>query len=280
MRNRLALALMTAAGVAVVSAQSTTSGADPRRAVVDTSLAMMREGAWEPRARGFYHLFDAEHPSGLHGATSRIPEWLGALLRNLPERADSVKGALVDLLATENVYRRGVAAPLSEEYGSYFGDLLAAVASIDDTRAAPALLENIDRGALAMRGVARLGVDVSLDPLLALTRDRSELKRNAALRTLALMLDTSINRTPITPAAQQKIDGAFVRGVQDENGFVRVSAVEGLGRIDGPHSTELLRSVAQSDPFRQVSETGEVSYPVREAARKALAARRVPDVVQ
>ena len=98
-------------------------------------------------------------------------------------------------------------------------------------------------GALAARGIASLGADVVLDQLLVLARDASELNRNAAVRTLALLLDPSINRVSVTPATMQKITVAFTRAVQDENRFVRISAVEGFA-VDSPETTDLLQSVA------------------------------------
>ena len=72
--------------------------------------------------------------------------------------------------------------------------------------------------------MARLGADLTLERLLVLAQDASATKRIAAVRTIGLLLDQSVNPDPVAPVALQKIDAALERAVRDDNLYVRDAA--------------------------------------------------------
>ena len=55
----------------------------------------------------------------------------------------------------------------------------------------------------------------------------------------------------------------------DSNSNVRLTAVEGLGRVADPADLPLLQRIADGDAERGVSR-GEVTFPVRVAAQRAM----------
>jgi hypothetical protein len=62
--------------------------------------------------------------------------------------SDQIKVAIINLLPLENAYASSQDS-LSEDYVTYYGDVIGAVAALNDVRALNALLDVIDSGNMA-----------------------------------------------------------------------------------------------------------------------------------
>jgi hypothetical protein len=228
---------------------------------------------WQTRVRAFYDLFAIGLPGGLQGRTTRIPAALNAIFKQDAGRKEQVSIALIRLLAREYTVSHGPTNPASEVYGDYLGDLVAAVAALHDTRALNDLLDYVQSGDIATRGLAALGRD-SLDSVLQIVNaeDRgvgSEMvRRMGATQVLAEMLDPDI--VQIDEVSRAKIKSGLLRASQDKQFWVRLTAVQGLARIPDPDVMIVLRSLLERDPYSRPDPSGHLVYPIREAARKAL----------
>jgi len=242
-------------------------------------LGQFDRADWESRAQSFYDLFTIAVPGGLGGRTTLIPSALSSLSRQDPERKGQMSLALIRLLEKENAVSHSPINPASEEYSNYRGDLIATVAALKDKRGLNSLLDNILTGNLAVRGLAALGRD-SLGRILEIasanTPETGEemARRTAAARVLSRMLDPDI--VQLDETSRNAIKVGLLHASRDEASWVRLSAIEGLSRIPDPDVTVTLRSLAERDPFSRLDPTGHTSYPVRDAARKALAGRAAP----
>ncbi len=194
------------------------------------------------------------------------------LFRRFPQREQDTKAALVRLLVTENA-KLNVPTPHDEDYGDYFGDLLGTVADLHDRRAIEPLLVNVGRGGMATSGLASFGKD-AVDPVLSKIADSNVVIRQSVVITIAKMLDPDVH-APLDAAAVQRIKAALLDALKDQSFFVQIAAIDGLKFLPGEDVTATLRKVAAEDPFHRPSfpETGGISYPVREAAQKALELR-------
>jgi len=240
-----------------------------KRAAVDSSLQLMRTDTWQKRSEGFYGLLRAQLGVDLNGASTKIAPALQALMREVPDRGFELTTTLIDVLRRENAFSSS--AQTTAEFSSYHGDLVLAVASLGDRRALSPLVDILETGNLATRGVARLGASAALVPVLNLVKAASDSKRNAAIRTLAYLLDPNINPEPVTQGQRAEIKEALVRATSDVTPFVRISAIEGVSRLSDPDVVGLLRRLSETDPYSTIEESGQVVFPVREAAKRALA---------
>lgn len=250
------------------------SFAGDKRAAVDASLQTMRAETWQQRSVGFYQLLRAQLGTNLNGQSTKIPPAVRSLMRDVPERADQVAVALIDTLRRENAV--SATAQTTEEFTSYHGDLALAVGGLGDKRALTVLVDILERGNIAMQGVARLGASTALPPLTNLATGPSYSMRNAATLTLGFLLDPTINPEPVTADQRADIKAALVAATTDPNRFVRMSAVEGLSRLPDADVSGVLRRLAESDPFSTVDDSGAAVFPVRQAAMRALALQAAP----
>ncbi len=243
------------------------------------SIAQFTNTAWEVRARGFYDVMNLAAEGRLNGRTWMVPSALERLFNGEPERREQVSVALIRLLNDENVVRNSEKNPRSEEYSSYFGDLIAAVAALRDKRALNALCENIATGNLATKGLAALGSD-SLERILEILASpdtaggAATARRMSAVRTLSQMLDPSIVKLD-DARSLAKVEKGLIRGAKDKQSWVRISAVEGLARCGCSDGMIVLKALAEHDPYYRPGERGQPAafYPVREAAKRALASK-------
>ena len=261
------------------------SGAFLPHAVVDAhsqvaeALGDLKSPDWNTRAKAFYTLISSGLGDELHGRTWLVPSALAALLKQDPARSDHIKVGLIELLVKENRTARRPTGDwsgpprLTEEYTNYWGDVVAAVAALKDQRALDALMANLWSGNMATNAVAGLG-RAALDRVTPLTNDPDVVMRNGAVRTLSQMLDPANAQALGGGDGVAKIEAALRQATRDKEPEVRISAIEGLGKLTNPDIIPILTSLAQRDPYQRPGDAvGSLSYPVREAAAKALANR-------
>jgi HEAT repeat protein len=178
-----------------------------------------------------------------------------------------------DLIALLNLENQAAAAPLLqgpelEEYFNYYGDVIAAVASLRDSDAIPALADAISTGNLATTALARFG-DLSLPAVIGKLESPDPVARAAALFTAEKMLEL---RTLSGPGKQAKLKSIFLKGLRDSDPSVRTSAVYALGSLDDVSVLPVIKTIARSDPFalKGQAEDGKDLYPVRHAAAVVL----------
>lgn len=245
-------------------------------------LEQFRSPSDVERSRAFYDLLNLGATKGLQGRIWLMPSVVKTIFDKYPGRADQIRIALIELLEKEDstveaanrrFLRSGGGERLSEDYVNYWGDLIAAVASLKDPRAVQALVGAISTGGMAENSLARFG-RAALDPVVA-KLDDDEITRTSAAVVLSKMLDPENAKQVGDPASQAKIKNALFRAAKDENAFVRKAAVLGLGKLHGADVTALLEKLAREDPYEASMYGGPKGiYPVREAAKKALGPQR------
>jgi hypothetical protein len=226
------------------------------------------------RADGFYYLVETGLGDKLGGRTYQIPGALSRLFSKFPTRADELKLALIQLLELENSpsrkYHREVKLggyDSGEEFISYHGDLIAAVAGLKDKRSLNALLGAMETGHMAMNGLAALGDD-AVDAVMERFNRADQRLRTTAAMVLSKMLNSG---TIKNTAYVMKIKEVFMVAISDKDWSIRLSAIRGLARFNDPDVIALIEKVAKSDP-REISWGGgrPSAFPVREEAQRVL----------
>ena len=96
-------------------------------------------------------------------------------------------------------------------------------------------------------------------------------RKRGALRMLG---DIVALNPRLSPRARQAAHDAIVKGAQDRSSFlVRDAAVQALARGGTAEDIALLEQIAERDSAT-VTANGKVTYPVRDAARQAIAKLR------
>ena len=232
--------------------------------IVRNSLEKIGSSDVATRWSGFYEMLDDAGKGPVSGRTWEIPSRLETLFHTVPSQQAQVRATLVDLLSRENAAPADIRA--REGFGGYYGDLIMAVSALRDTRAIPALIEALPTGNMAARGLAALGGD-AVEPILQHARD-SPITYLGSIRALGAMLDSQVV-TELDARARARIKEALTVAASDPSRFVRLSAIEGLGRIPDSDVTLTLQRLAGTDPYSQI-ENQHTVYPIRDAARRAL----------
>lgn len=248
-------------------------------ATIDDVLAGFRSADSQVRSRAFYTLMDSGTEGGFQGRTWMIQAVMKKVLLSNPSKADQIQTEIIRLLERENAvvdrsnsaFRNGSGKqPLGEEYVNYWGDLIAAVAALNDPRSIEGLVGAITSGGIAENALARMG-DPAIDSVIAKLLHGDELARAAATRVLSKMLDPENMARVSGSSSRKKLQEAFVRAASDRNPFVRKAAAEGLGKLRDSGTRQLLLGLARNDPYEASMHGGKKGvFPVREAARKAL----------
>ena len=178
---------------------------------------------------------------------------------------DARKRALIALLDAENKTVAGEKV-LSEEYVNYYGDVVAAVATLNDPRSLSALLGAITTGNMVWSTLIGFGPS-AVAPVTGLLVSPEDRVRSTATLTLSEMLVRS--REIATDAhSRQTIKAALADASMDRSYLVRMRAVVGLARLGDVDALAMVKELAANDPFRD--EMREGRYIVREAAAEAL----------
>src|SRR5262249_49366841 len=149
------------------------------------------------RSDAFYRLLEMGVGSGLDlkGKTGAFYVSLSQLFIKVPSKKDEIKIQLIELLSKEtsvmqeHTDRQAQAGGSStREVNTYYSDLIAAVAVLQDQRALNPLLDVITNGHMARWGLAKLW-RVSLDPLIErFGRDDTRI-RDSAAAVFKMMID-------------------------------------------------------------------------------------------
>lgn len=240
-------------------------------------LKQMRAVDWNTRETAFYHLLDLAFGGEFNGQNWQIPTALARLSKKYPANADEINLTLIRLLETENNFIRKhekkfeqTGETLTEEYTNYHGDLIGTVADLKDSRAVNALVGAINTGNMATNGLAEIA-PYSLDAVAEKADSDDWSTRSSAVWTLSKMLEpANINRLETKiPGSQEKIKNLLIKKAKDADYNVRLSAINGLAKLQDADAVKVLEEVSENDLY-QSTKGGATSYPVREAAKKHL----------
>ena len=235
----------------------------------------------DQRIEAYYRLLEIGNNGDSQGNVSMVPAALSRLFAKAPDRADEIKLTLIRLLERENSFIKesekkyhATGETLSEDYVNYHGDLIWAVSSLKDKRAANALIGCLGSGKMAIDGLVALG-RAAIDPVVGqLAGKDNQVVRHSATMVLARLIEANKTAIQSDSVAMEKIKGALIQSAQDDSHYTRISAIEGLRSFARDNDQEvilLLERLSQTDPYSASQSAGDpIRYPVREAAKKAL----------
>ncbi len=245
--------------------------------------ALIRSEDWHERREGFANLLglDDNPTAGL----GHVPSTLQKVLDEKPALRDQRTLALIALLESENEYRatfersrieRGlivlpVEERMTDDYSTYYGDLVGAVSYIKDIRGLQALLGAIDTGGMVRDALASFGL-AAVEPVAGLLDSDSEITRASSTLALLSMFEQSAEIST-SAIGRESVKRAAFRAALDNSPIVRRSAVGILARLGDVNSIAVLEDLAKKDPYRADYRDGS-PYIVREAAIEALATLR------
>jgi hypothetical protein len=246
------------------------SGSQDRRLSTIAASTFVREvgsQSWEIRQRAFYNLVKWVAP------TKEVPVAIADIRKN-GNSSNEMRDALVRLLSRETAYV-GIHPELSEEFYSYYADLVWAVCSLRDPKSLDALLGVITNGNIVTSAIASFGGG-AMKPVIDLLDNRDELVRDSAVEVLSEMLNPENRRTASSSEAREVIKVALLRASSDQSHYVRLTAVEALVKLGDAEGIRVVENIARTDPA-DASQYGGVEgfYPVREAAKSALLEREI-----
>lgn len=226
---------------------------------------LAQAAGWQDRSAAFYSLL------GSVPSDDRAHRWavLKQILASDPVNADRLRTDLIDALQTEATWVRAQ-SDVGEGFGSYEGDLIAAVASIEDRRAVPALFLVVETGNVAVSALASSG-DEALSRALAALKEVNEEGMSHSLTILLARIAQPENLLKIKSRdliVQMKL--ALVNGLTDQSQFVRGTAIAGLVSLGDPNVIPALEVVAHSDSFISSGGRAAGHYVLREQAQEAV----------
>jgi hypothetical protein len=292
----IALCLTTDAGAAGLpnlrtrSSQASQESRELRARIVDI-LARLQNETPDKRADAFYELITLALGDELSGGRTPLygPK-VTALFARVPEKADEFRLVLINQLDKENAFVEDhlhsvfekTGETLSENYGTYLGDLIGTVARFQDVRALHGLLGAIHTGKMATDGIARLGKS-AIDPLIEIVNGSDESARAKAVRTAATITLSSMLRPENISSvkdkeSREKVKAALINAASNSNPNTRWAAIDGLARLDDPDAMAVIKRIAATDQYELTRpETGGRVFPVREKARKALESKGIKE---
>lgn len=216
---------------------------------VDDLLARFRSADPSERSQAFFAFVNDGRNAG--AGVERA-------LATYPTRRAEIATALIELLRAENE-RYGDRLTFTEADAVYHGDLIWAVATLRDPRALEPLLDAIETGGLARRGVADLG-DIAVPQLVEkVISSEDKWTRVAAAVTMGLIMERN-QQAALAPTSTRAIRAGLLEALDDTSGFVRHHAVRALIHFADPDVRARMQALAQ----------GDVHDPVREAAMRWL----------
>jgi hypothetical protein len=222
---------------------------------------------WKTRRAAFAQLIGLRPEAYAQGGVTYMPDLLRPLLAKDRDNSEARKLALIELLEIENktVERE---QQLSEAYVNYYGDVIAAVATVADPRSIDALVGAVSTGNMATGTLISFG-NAAVEPVGKKLDSPDPLVRSSVARTLSQMLEKS-QEISGTPASRAVIKRALVQAAKDNDPIVRRSAVDGLVTLGDAESIAIVDQLARNDPYQADFPGKEGKFLVREAAANAL----------
>lgn len=270
MNTRVALVLLVTAAQALWSAQAT---AQVSQSQVTLDLALLQDPAWQNRSAAFYDLLKQSAFVPPPGNTYAVPGATSALLAADAAQADGIRLGLVNALSIEDDLVNAGALPLPETYTDYYADLIAAVATLHDSRAVRALLGAVTTGGLATTGLGSLGAAAYGPTVALLSSSKSDDVRESTVFVLSAMLDSLNTANPDGKGLQAALAEQLKRALSDTSPGVRTAALDGIAKLPEDSTTvQALQAIATGDPYEASQAGGDAGvFPVRGAAQRALA---------
>jgi hypothetical protein len=235
---------------------------------VDASLKQLQSSGWPERSAAFYAIVHA----GLDtGRTSDLPVADGILAvsrANAASRTVLVQ-ALTHLLDQETDLISSNLAPSSEDYSTYYGDVIQAVTTLRDSSSTRVLIRCINTGNMALTAVAGFG-EPALSEAINLLPTADVETRSSLFRLFSRMTEPRNIANLKSAASHTSLLNALLIGSDVPNPFSRIAAAQGLARISSPTAIQAVSRLAAGDSFTIITPAGAVQYPVRDAAVKAL----------
>jgi hypothetical protein len=273
----LVIAVLSVGGFIYAFKSQSATKANVQNYQIESLLKQMQAADWNNRSTAFYKFLDLAFGGKFNGQTWQIRSALSKFSRKRPTYADEINLTLIRLLETENNFLREhgekfeqTGETLTEEYTNYHGDLIGTVAGLKDSRAVTALVGAINTGSMATNGLAEIA-PYSLD-VVAEKADSSDysIRHSAAIALSQMLEPANINRLESeAPGSREKIKNLLIRKAKDANFNVRLSAINGLAKLQDRDAVQVLEDISRNDMY-QSTKGGTTSYPVREAAKKHL----------
>ena len=234
---------------------------------ITRSLKQLGSERWSQRSSAFYTLVRSGQSTAA-GTEFPIPDGvLGAVSRN-PSLRDGIVVGLTALLDRETTLVNLGRAPLSEEYSTYYGDLIEAIATLRDTRSSHVLFRCLNTGNMAISAVAGFGDDALAEALNAMPTADEETRRSP-FRLFAQMAEPKNMLKFTRQESRAELSQVLLKGATDQDPFNRLAVVPGLATLGSAEAIAALKRLADTDPFSGCRTQG-VHYPVRDAASKSL----------
>jgi len=172
------------------------------------------------------------------------PDWTirAAAFEDLSEvgfaTSDQLKLAAIALLNTENAnntLKPSVISDDNEAYGEYYGDVIQAVARLNDLRSISALVGAINTGNMAGDAIAGFGTS-ALELVLQQLSSQNDTVRGSAALTIGKMVDTNLLGDS---NSRSKIRNALNNASTDPDYYVGLSAIGSLLKLFGITATGL-----------------------------------------
>jgi hypothetical protein len=185
------------------------------------------------RTAAFYGLLDLAPPVA---ATSySVPPQATSVLQNVsPQTAEQIRLGLIALLATENGYVDPYWQPtdgpgLTEDYTDYYADVVAAVASLNDTRSIGSLAGALRSGDTPRSALAAFR-DSSIDQLLLQLVNIDNLVQFSTVIAMEEMLDPA-NFPNLSAGTIGKLRQGFTQALQSADPDVASEATQALAKL-------------------------------------------------
>lgn len=230
---------------------------------IESALSQMRSRRWAERGTGLDEAIELLETGRISTAD-----------------VDQLHHGIIQLMIMENALnfppdgeeqrapRDGMQPAREAEGEEYYATLISAVADMNDERAIPALAGSPE--SIATEGLLRYG-DKALEPLFQELRSPNALVRADSLSTIISFWDERDD-----PVLHRRIRQSIQSALADPVAVVRSSAVDEISCLDDRKNfISALEKLAESDPANYPGRMddgvdGDVTYPVRYTARRAL----------
>ncbi len=250
------------------------SAALPRTADVqiDGALRLLLSSSVEERSTAFYSIIHAGLSPGWDSKLA-VADGVLAIANSGAEGRARLVAALTRLLETETDFQQSGAAPATEDYSNYYGDVIHAVTTLRDPASLPVLMRCINTGGMAQRTLAGFGAAALNQGIKALPNADEE-TRHSLFRMFSAMSEPRNLNNVTSKGSEESLLNILLIGARDANPQSRRVSVEGLAHFSSSAAVDVLNRLAVSDPYKVTDPNGSAHYPVREAAARALQATR------